>query len=128
MNEAKIIIEQKFPSSTLNKEINDYIAAYKKTGEQLAWDYARYAFPYEICENEGDLIQFSGLHPKYHGFFIQYKEKEITVELYPTSTYGDKSKANELAKYIALKNNGILIMFNGRQMSYAEKKKKKKAL
>jgi hypothetical protein len=92
-----------------------------KTGVQLNWDYSRYAFPYviEIKENNGDkYLLLKGQLDRYYAILIgvnaSIENPYIQITLPNRSTFADKGKANEFAKFLAKKFNGKLTLFNGK--------------
>lgn len=98
-----------------------------KTGEQLAWNYNDYSFPYEIKETDEGKNQWfylSSQNERYQiivlGVDEEYIEAEdrnqsyIQVSLLDESTFGDKSKANEYCKFLSKKLQGELHLFNER--------------
>ncbi|WP_019242464.1 MULTISPECIES: DUF1885 family protein [Bacillus] len=123
------------PSSTKQiitlDEIKDILHYYKeitsKTGTQLDWDYGDYAFPYEIKETEEGNSQWfylSSTKDRYNIIIMAVGQELINednqeriqsyiqVSLVNSSTYGDKSKANEFCKFISKKLKGELHLFN----------------
>lgn len=120
------------------EEIKDLLSYYKeitsKTGNQVNWDYGEAALPYEmqIRESEkGNYLYLSSKHDRYHAIQVGIEkevvelsdgsEQDLTVvqiALAPSSTYGDKGKANEFCKFLAKKLQGELHLFNGRIMYY----------
>ncbi|CUA78983.1 DUF1885 family protein [Anoxybacillus suryakundensis] len=89
----------------------------RKTGEQLAWDYAQSAFPYDIVTKE-DRIVLVGKDARYHMIECRIHERAVEFVLPKRATHGDKGKANELCKFFAKQMAGKLHLFNGRVMYY----------
>ena len=118
--------------------INLYRQSITHTAKQLAWDYQNSAFPYVVKEtNEGKEEWFylysekKGYHLLALGVDYEYikangdcdqKIPYIQISLSKHSTNGDKSKANEFAKYLSKKLKGELHLFNGRVIHYNLKK------
>ncbi|WP_455662645.1 DUF1885 family protein [Pradoshia sp.] len=123
-------------SVTINearKLIDNYQQSVRKTGEQLNYPYNERAFPYTIHQPDnqgnGDLLYLSSEDPDYHLIKIGIGEEPmkgmngslssyIEISLERHSTFADKGKANELAKYMAKKLQGELQLFNGRKMHF----------
>ena len=125
---------------TLN-EIKDLFFYYKeitsKTGQQLSWEYADAAFPYEIINesnSSNDFLTLKSAESRYNTIVIgvgseQIQRDEETREQHfiqislPTiSTHGDKGKSNEFCKYLAKKLEAELHLFNGRIMYFYKRK------
>ncbi len=124
------------------EDIKNLITQYKKsishTSEQLGWDYSNSAFPYvlkETSEGKHNWFYLYSEEKDYHmiGIGVDYEydqapdENEqripyIQISLSQHSTIGDKSKANEFAKFLAKKLKGELHLFNGRIIHYNLKK------
>jgi hypothetical protein len=124
------------PSVTL-EELEGYLLRYReqtaKTGEQLDWSYADAAFPYTIEKKpEGDGVWFylkAKDEPyKYIVFGVGSKTENdaqkhyVHVVLPDGSTHADKSKGNELCKYLARTLKTELHLFNGRVMYFNPRK------
>ncbi|PYI54468.1 DUF1885 family protein [Paenibacillus flagellatus] len=118
-------------------ELKEHLDRYKEqtslTGRQLGWDYAASAFPYSVetkPEGEGKWFYLKGLNPlyKYILFGVGTKtegDKEkayVQVTLPDDATHGDKSKGNELCKYLARRLKAELRLFNGRTMYFNPRK------
>lgn len=118
------------------QDIQDALHRYReqtsRTGAQLGWDYERAAFPYTI-ESKGDERWFylKGITSQYKHIIMGIGEttsvsgevvKCAQVVLPDESTHGDKSKANELCKYVAKTWLAELTMFNGRTVYYNPRK------
>ncbi|MFD1018016.1 DUF1885 family protein [Thalassobacillus hwangdonensis] len=105
-----------------------------KTGEQLGWNYADHSFPYtwkDISDEHGEYTILSGTNKEYNKLLIGVGKTEkndgemtayIQITLTEASTHGDKSKGNELAKFLAKKLEAKLQLFNGRIMYYYKRK------
>ena len=124
------------------EEVKDLINQYKQsishTSKQLAWDYTKNAFPYVLKETDEGKQQWFYLYSEekeYHiiavGVEYEYtgsgdeaerKIPYIQISLSKHSTKGDKSKANEFAKFLSKKLKGELHLFNGRIIHYNLKK------
>ena len=121
------------------EDVKDMIDLYNQsiihTSKQLAWDYQDSAFPYVLKEtNEGKQQWFylysekKGYHLMAIGVDYEYikmpddnsdqKIPYIQISLSKHSTNGDKSKANEFAKFLSKKLKGELHLFNGRIIHY----------
>ncbi|MFY4773690.1 DUF1885 family protein [Metabacillus sp. RGM 3146] len=105
------------------KETIDYLTYYKeitsKTGDQLDWNYGAAAFPYSIESHEG-YAELKSSERGYNRFIIAVGEDQetqcsfIQIILPQSSTYADKSKANELCKFLARKLKAELHLFSGK--------------
>ena len=125
------------------EDVKEMIDLYKQstshTAKQVAWDYQDRAFPYALKEtNEGKGQWFylyseqKGYHLMAIGIDYEYitvpeeKSKQripyIEISLSKHSTNGDKSKANEFAKFLSKKLKAELHLFNGRIIHYHLKK------
>ena len=117
----------------VRKLIEDYQQSVRKTGEQLDYPYEEKAFPYSVLspDQQGDsnLLYLSSDDPDYRLITIGIGEAPhpgmkgtltpiIELTLSRSSTFADKGKANELAKYMAKKLQGELQLFNGRKMHF----------
>lgn len=125
-------------ASTLTlDELKGHLGRYKEqaalTGQQLDWDYAASAFPYSVetkPEGKEQWFYLKGSDPayKYILFGIGRKTEEdketcyIQVTLPDDATHGDKSKGNELCKYLARQLKAELHLFNGRTMYFNPRK------
>jgi hypothetical protein len=135
----KLVPASKQQSISL-KEVKELFHYYKeitsKTGEQVSWEYADAAFPYEIEEkDEGKDSWFflKATSDRYKYMIVgvgkedleEPSEEEaayIQVVLPEGATYGDKGKANEFCKFLAKKLAGELHLFNKRVMYYYKRK------
>ncbi|MGN1401863.1 MAG: DUF1885 family protein [Bacillus sp. (in: firmicutes)] len=120
------------------EELKDLFRYYRnittKTGVQLDWDYSGHAFPYEIKETSdsaGKWFYLSSAEDRYHLIALAIDQETtrdghiqtyIQVSLAGTSTYGDKSKANEFCRFLAKKVQGELHLFNKRIMYFYPRK------
>lgn len=117
----------------VRKLIDDYRLSAKKTGKQLDYPYEEKAFPYSIDQPDnqgnGGWLYLSSQDPDYHRIKIGIGEEPasgmegrlspyIEISLERNSTFADKGKANELAKYLAKKLQADLQLFNGRTMHF----------
>lgn len=111
----------------LQEQLMHYKEQAALTGRQLSWEYEEAAFPYTITskpgfEDKGLILQ--GNEPIYRcillGTGTNLKEDAashyVEVVLPDTATSGDKSKANELCRYLAKTWKAELQLFNGRVM------------
>lgn len=110
----------------------------QKTGEQVDWEYDDTAFPYEIKENEdgaGKWFYLSSTHNRYRMIVIsigteiirdeedrEVEQAYVKISLPNSSTFADKGKANEFAKFIAKELKGELHLFNDRIMYFYPRK------
>lgn len=121
---ATIILLPSSVKSTITlEETIEYLSYYKeittKTGEQLGWKYDAAAFPYniELTDKYADL---KSLERGYSRIIIAVGENAetncsyIQIILPASSTYADKSKANELCKFLAKKLKAELHLFSGK--------------
>ncbi|OPA78522.1 hypothetical protein BVG16_11675 [Paenibacillus selenitireducens] len=119
------------------EEVKQSLMHYKEqttlTGQQLDWDYSEAAFPYTVETRVGEEQQWfylKGTLPRYKYIVFgvgsnveEDKERHyIQVVLPEDATHGDKSKGNELCKFIARKNKAELKMFNGRTLYFNPRK------
>lgn len=132
----KLVEGSAAPSVTLDEVkqyLQDYIEQTKQTGKQLGWDYAGAAFPYTFesrPDGEGKWFYLKGTNPlyKYMIFGVGKETGEngethyIQVVLPDGCTHGDKSKGNELCKYLGKKLKAEVHMFNGRVMYFNPRK------
>ncbi|GAA3407236.1 DUF1885 family protein [Paenibacillus hodogayensis] len=117
----------------LKEQLGRYREQTELTGRQLGWDYAASAFPYTIetkPEAQGKWFYLKGSNPlyKYILFGVGSKSVEdrektyVQVTLPDDATHGDKSKGNELCKYLAKGLKAELRLFNGRTMYFNPRK------
>lgn len=124
------------------EDVKELLQYYKtitgKTGDQLNWQYKSMAFPYEVKETEegkGNWFYLHSNHERYKAILIGVDQEMvrnengeeriqtyIQVTLPDQSTYGDKGKANEFCKFLAMKLQGELHLFNERIMYYYPRK------
>lgn len=120
----------------VKEQFQRYIDMTSKTGQQLGWDYADFAFPYSIVEKPEGKDQWFYLKGK-DARLYQYmvvgvgsesnpetneEQHYIQVVLPEGATHGDKSKANEFCKFLAKTFKAQLHLFNGRVMYYYPRK------
>jgi hypothetical protein len=143
-------VVQSVTINDLKTQLTHYKEQLTQTGSQLDWDYADAAFPYTIEQNpEGDNQWFylKGNNPLYRYIAIGVENptpeaSEATAEegiedptqatttepsiiqviLPEGSTIGDKSKGNELCKYLGKVWKAEVHMFNGRIMYFNPRK------
>jgi len=118
-------------------DVKDRLQRYRDqtglTGRQLDWDYAEAAFPYSVESKPGEedrWFYLKGKTPAYR--FIVFgtgarPENEggapfIQVVLPDGATHGDKSKANELCKWLGKQLLAEVKLFNGRTIYYNPRK------
>lgn len=109
--------------------LNRYIELTSKTGQQLDWSYEDAAFPYTIeskPEAEGQWFYLKGKEKSYRYILFGISEKDgspcIQVTLPDDSTFADKSKGNELCKFLGKDLKAELHLFNGRIMYFNPRK------
>lgn len=122
-------LRQNITIDELKGLLNDYKSSISKTAHQLNWEYNERAFPYMIREPDDNNANWFYLVSEERGYHLialgidngQDSPEEddemlpyIQITLVDSSTYGDKAKANEFAKYLAKKLKGELHLFNGR--------------
>jgi hypothetical protein len=131
-------VVQEITLNDVKEKINRYIDMTSKTGKQLSWDYANYAFPYKMLEKpeaKGEWFYLKGEDPKLYKYILFGVGKEeieqdsgkkdqyyIQVVVPEDSTHADKGKANEFCKYLAKEYKGELHLFNKRVMYYYPRK------
>lgn len=107
----------------LKQELQHYVDATTKTGQQLEWEYADMAFPYTIeqkPEGEGKWFYIKSREPRlYRYIMLGVKQNtegktQIQITIPDDAMQGDKSKANELCRYLAKSLKAELTLFNGR--------------
>lgn len=134
------LVEESQQKTISLEEVKDLLRYYRenvtKTGQQLSWQYGRAAFPYEFAETregKGKWFYLKATEHDYHYIVLGVDQEEteneegektyyIQVTLPADATHGDKSKANELCKYMAGKLKAQLHLFNGRVMYYYDLK------
>ncbi|XID95273.1 DUF1885 family protein [Paenibacillaceae bacterium WGS1546] len=117
--------------------VKDQLRRYREqvalTGRQLDWEYADAAFPYTIETKpgtDGQWFYLKGTVPQYRYIVVGTGSRDedgatvpyIHVVLPDDSTHGDKSKANELCKWIGKQLQAEVQMFNGRTIYYNPRK------
>ncbi|NBD22738.1 DUF1885 family protein [Paenibacillus glycinis] len=118
-------------------EVKDRLSRYKEqtalTGQQLDWNYVEAAFPYTVETKPGEedrWFYLKGTTPQYNYILFGIGSEangdasvsHVQVVLPDAATHGDKSKANELCKYMAKQLKAELKMFNGRTIYYNPRK------
>jgi hypothetical protein len=117
----------------VKEQFNHYREQMTLTGQQLGWDYAEAAFPYSIeskPETKEQWFYLKGINPLYRYIVVGTGIREqdgtnvpyIHFVLPEDSTHGDKSKANELCKWIGRKLLAEVKMFNGRTIYFNPRK------
>lgn len=125
----------------VKEKLQRYIEMTSKTGQQLNWNYADAAFPYEFIDQQderGKWFYLKGINPELYKYILfgvgtekvssedeNSEETEryyIQVVLPDGATHGDRGKANELCKYLAKEFKAELHLFNGRVMYYNPRK------
>jgi hypothetical protein len=117
----------------VKEQLNHYREQMTLTGQQLGWDYAEAAFPYSIeskPETKEQWFYLKGINPLYRYIVVGTGIREqdganvpyIHFVLPEDSTHGDKSKANELCKWIGRKLLAEVKMFNGRTIYFNPRK------
>lgn len=118
------------------EDVRNRLMHYKEqtalTGSQLDWDYAEAAFPYTFESKQDDRwFYLKGINSLYNSIIFGPSEAPsasghtvpcVQVVLTDEATHGDKSKANELCKYMAKQLKAELTMFNGRTIYYNPRK------
>lgn len=109
----------------VKEQLREYQEQMALTGQQLGWDYADAAFPYEIeqkPEADGQWFYLKGTKPLYQYIVVGTGSREVDGDVIPYiqvvlpegSTHGDKAKANELCKWIGKRLQAEVKLFNGR--------------
>lgn len=142
MNAYIKLVSASVKESVTTEDIKELFNYYKeitsKTGTQIGYDYQNAAFPYEIKEKPEGKDQWFYLkahHYDYNLIMLGIGSEQVTNEdgsireqtyiqitLPETSTFGDKAKANEFCKFLAMKLEGELHLFNGRIMYFYPRK------
>ncbi|MDR6224876.1 DUF1885 family protein [Desmospora profundinema] len=110
-----------------------YVEMTAHTGQQLGWEYADAAFPYDILEQEEEgrrYLLLKGKDPHLYKHLIlgvdnrteEWEHPHIQLVLPTGSTHGDRAKANEFCRYLAKTFQGKLHLFNGRVMFFYPRK------
>jgi hypothetical protein len=118
---------------SVQEQLHKYREQMALTGRQLGWDYAEAAFPYRIehkPEAKGQWFYLKGTSHPYRYIVIGTGRREsegqsvpyIHLVLPDDSTHGDKSKANELCKWIGKQLQAEVRLFNGRTIYYNPRK------
>lgn len=117
----------------IKEQLHQYREQMALTGRQLGWDYEDAAFPYAVEQKpEAADVWFylKGTHPLYRHIVFgtgQRQEEDkaipfIHVVLPDDATHGDKSKANELCKWIGKRLLAEVKLFNGRTLYFNPRK------
>ncbi|MFD0711011.1 DUF1885 family protein [Paenibacillus sp. GCM10027626] len=117
----------------VKEQLNRYCEQTALTGQQLGWNYTEAAFPYTIETKPGEedrwfYLQGTEARYKHIVFGVGTTIEEgaerayVQIVLPDTSTHGDKSKGNELCKYMAKQLQARLTLFNGRTIYYNPRK------
>ncbi|WP_054028010.1 DUF1885 family protein [Bacillus sp. FJAT-28004] len=123
---------EKLTLQDIKSQLMGYREQTSLTGSQLDWDYAEAAFPYTIESKQDDRwFYLKGINHLYkHIIFGPGETTSVAGQTVPCvqivlpdeATHGDKSKANELCKYIAKQLKAELTMFNGRTIYFNPRK------
>lgn len=124
---------QEMSLEDVKEQLRQYREQMELTGQQLDWNYAEAAFPYEMQEKpEGENRWFylKGTAPRYKYIVFGTGQREveggtipyIQVVLPDGATHGDKGKANELCKWIGKRLKAEVKLFNGRTIYYNPRK------
>ncbi|WP_127531454.1 DUF1885 family protein [Paenibacillus kobensis] len=123
--------------SDLEQSLHAYQDAVRRTGSQLDWEYENAAFPYTIepvtppSEKEPSWLYLRGRESRYRHIALSAIPADtgsedscpiVQIALPDGATHGDKSKANELSRFIARSLKAELQLFNGRIMYYNPRK------
>ncbi|RED65851.1 uncharacterized protein DUF1885 [Cohnella lupini] len=117
----------------VKEQLHRYREQMTLTGQQLGWDYAEAAFPYSIeskPEAQDQWFYLKGINPQYRYIVVGTGQRETDGAVVPyihlvlpsDSTHGDKSKANELCKWIGKQLQAEVKMFNGRTIFFNPRK------
>lgn len=122
--------QQQITYQEIRELLNYYSSMLKNTGKQLNWKYDEASFPYDIQErhsNGSPYLYLEGTCPEnYHSLLLGIHQDETTkqhnvqITLSTNSTFGDKAKAIEFAKFLAKKLKGELHLFNERIIYYTK--------
>ena len=124
---------QEMSLEDVKEQLRQYREQLELTGQQLGWNYADAAFPYEVEEKpeaQNRWFYLKGKVPPYKYIVFGTGQREegetkvhyIQVVLPDGATHGDKSKANELCKWIGKRLKAEVKLFNGRTMYYNPRK------
>jgi hypothetical protein len=133
MNQVATIrlMEGSIQSNIELHQVKEHLEHYRKmsayTGQQLDWDYAAAAFPYQIEEKSKDgrsWLMLTGTDPNLYKHLVigVVEPNQVQIILPADSTHGDKAKANELSRYLARSLKAELHLFNGRVMYFNPRK------
>lgn len=132
----KLVTGSTVPSLTLD-ELKEKLLHYRdqlsNTAKQLGWEYDEASFPYTIetkPEGADRWFYLKGANPlyKYIVFGVDSKQENdveqhfVQIVLPDDATHGDKSKGNELCKYLGRQLKAELHLFNGRIMYFNPRK------
>lgn len=107
----------------LKQELQHYVDMTTKTGQQLEWGYSNMAFPYTIeqkPEGEGKWFYLKSTEPRLYRYIMmgvrinEEGKTQVQITIPDDALQGDKSKANELCRYLAKHLQAELQLFNGR--------------
>lgn len=131
------LVEGSAASAITLDEVKEHLLAYQditgRTGQQLDWDYTEAAFPYTF-ESKPDAkhwFYLQGTTERYRHLIFGIGNEtgdpdasatHIQIVLPDESTHGDKSKANELCRFLAKRLQAKLQLFNGRTMYFNPRK------
>jgi len=126
-----LVEESKQQSITLH-ELQAIFQQYKqigaKTGEQLDWNYAAYAFPYEVDRVSAEKDWFC-LRSQQEGYDLiaigigsDDKGNFIHVTLFEQSTQGDHGKAVEICRILGKALQAEVHLYNDRIMYFYPRK------
>lgn len=132
----KLVEGSSFQSITLDdlkSQLLHYREQLAQTGQQLGWGYEGAAFPYTIeqkPDGEGQWFYLRGNNASYRYIVMGIENKPnddpepctVQIVLPDGSTFGDKSKGNELCKYLGKIWKAEVQLFNGRIMYYNPRK------
>lgn len=123
--------QQSITLDDVKKQLKHYIEMTTKTGEQLGWAYEQMAFPYTIeqkPEGEGKWFYLKSKQPYLYRYILigvkqnENGESQIQITIPDDAMQGDKSKANELCRYLARHFKAELVLFNGRKQYFNPRK------
>jgi hypothetical protein len=121
----------------LEQSLEMYQDALKRTGHQLNWEYEEAAFPYTIekitepSSSEPSWLYLRGSASRYRHIALSMiaptdRDEDgcptVQIVLPQGATHGDRSKANELCRFLAQRLKAELTLFNGRVMYFNPRK------
>ncbi|QYR20042.1 DUF1885 family protein [Paenibacillus sp. sptzw28] len=126
-------VVQRLDLDEVKGQLERYREQTSRTGRQLGWDYTEAAFPYTVETKPGEeqrWFYLKGTNPQYQYILFGVGSQNegdrevpfVQVVLPEGATHGDKSKGNELCKYLAKNLQAELTMFNGRTIYYNPRK------